>query len=383
MKKSLLVVILVILFSCKKENKNVYIGDWYFDKIVDYDSSKTHLPEYIFKQAGEGISSFSILNDSVFENKDGFYYTIQNRVPSQGQRGYTFLRSDYYLGTTTKCKIQKSKISYFDKTEKKWKEIRIKEIKGDTMIVYGGKNVKFRLIRKHNAYLNREQFDAITLDRSPCFGSCPFNSTYIDRNGYFYFKGYDSNTQSGNLFAKLDKKQTEEIFDKFDKIDISKLKNEYFGGGTCGQTNTISFIKDGKIIKTIELYRAGPEDLIAAYTNLSFVYQQAKVDYDNQFIFGGGKVSFDFVQTQKTVYSLSESESFYIEVALRRGKKLKKNFEAKYLLDFYLWEDKADVKKIITDGRFYKIEMKDTTMIVDIGYNFIESNQMIKNRKKI
>ena len=174
MKKVLFILFFICLFSCQKKELNPYIGNWYFDQIVDYDSSKIKFPKIILETEFAPYYNFEILNDSVLDYKQGFYYTITNKVWNGNERHH-FLRSHYFLGSKTKYKIDKSNILFFDKTSKSFDTIKIKKIWNDTMIVQGYENAFYRLVKKQNNYFDDKSYDAITVDRSPCFGSCPFN----------------------------------------------------------------------------------------------------------------------------------------------------------------------------------------------------------------
>ena len=381
MKKSLSIFVLILLFSCQKKESNPNIGNWYFDQIVDYDSTKIKFPKIILEAEFAPYYNFEILNDSVLDYKQGFYYTITNKVWNGNERHH-FLRSYYFLGSKTKYKIDKSNILFFDKTSKDWDTIRIKKISNDTMIVQGYENAFYRLIKKQNNHFDDKSYDAITVDRSPCFGSCPFNSTYLDRNGNFFFKAYSSNTQIKNSYSKLDSSQVKYYFNLFDKIPIFDLKDNYSIQATDGQTNTISFFKNGKIVKTISCYMKTPIDLQKAYSELSYAYQNVRVEDDFEFLFME-KVNLFSFETSNSEFRLKESESFFLEVALRNGKQVKTEMNSNYNLKFSDWNEVSDVLKITTDGRFYQILMKDKTIkTIDIGYNFIEKNPIIKKNRE-
>jgi len=381
MKKVMFIIVFVFLFSCQKEKTNHFVGNWYFDAIVDYDSTKVKYPKFILESEFAPFYNFEILNDSLIDYKQGFYYSISNKV-WQAKEGYEFLRSYYFLGTKTKYKTEKSNILYFNKSSKDWDTIKVKKISSDTMIIQGYENAFYRLIKKQNNYYNNIDYDAITVERSPCFGSCPFNSTYIDRKGNFFFKGYDSNTQNNNLKSILNNEMIKYYFDQFDKIPILKLKDSYSILATDSQTNTVSFFKKGKIVKTINCYIKSPIDLKKAYSELSFAYQNVKVEYDNQFLFGK-KVSFYSFNSNGSVFRIKDAEDFFLEVALRNGKEVNIRINPKYSLEFNDWDKETNVIEITTDGRYYQILMKDKTKkIIDIGFNFIENNPIIKKNRE-
>ena len=373
MRKITIIFLLLLLVSCKNEKSNPYIGNWYFDKIVDYDSLKTEMPKSYLERMHGNYYSFAILNDSILERKSGFFYSILDHT-------------SYYLGTKTDYRIKDSSIQYFDKYENDWDTLKITKIKGDTMIVKGNYNAYYQLIKKTNTYFNTKKYDAIIVERSPCYGSCPFNSTYIDRKGNFCFKAYDYNTQKGNFFSKIDNETTDEFFENFDKIDIFKLKDNYSAMLTDSQTNVISFIKNGKIVKTIETYVDCPIDLEMAFTKLSYAYQKVKLnyDYDGKYIFEK-KVRFGSFVFEKTKYRLMDSESFFLENEIRKGIKSNYKFTEKFELTFYEYlkeDEKSEIKKILSDGRFFKfIKNDNTSFTIDIGYNFIDKNPIIKKNR--
>jgi len=380
MKQLPLYIITVCFFSCQKEKSNPFLGNWYFDQIVDNDTIKSKYPKYLLGHHFSSNYNFEIINDSILDYKDGFYYYIANKDWDKNDNAKP-LRSSYYLGTKTNYKNHTTKILFFNKTAKVWDTMKVHKILNDTMIVQGNENGFFRLVRKQNNFFDDKSYDAITVDRDLCYGSCPSNATYIDRKGNFFFKPYFYNTEIYNIKATLDSNTTAYYFDLFDKIPISKLEDNYSLSATDSQTNTISFYKNGKIVKTISCYIENPIDLKKAYSELSFAYQNVKIDYDDQFLFDKN-VSLYLFTNDTSDFRLKASESFFLEIALRQGQEIQTAVKPLFELKFSLSGEKADVKKIMTDGRYYLILMNNgTTKTIDIGYNFIEKNPIIKTRR--
>ena len=376
MKKLLFILVFILLVSCKKEATNPYIGNWYFDQIVDYDSTKIDLSKQILEIEYGPYYNFDILNDSVLDFKNGFSYRIK------GNAGKNRFYSQYYLGTKTNYKRNKFDLIFFNKSEKEWDTIRIKKIVNDTMILLGREECKYRLIRKQNNYFNNSNYDAITVYNSYCYGSCPEKSTYIDRKGKFHFRGFDFNTEYGIFYSHISQNQVNEIFNEFDKIDFNKLKSHYGGLSVDSPTNIISFIKNGKIVKTIECYSKIPIDLSKEFSALSYYYQQVKLNKDENFMLYEN-IHFGSLNSQNENYELKQSESFYLEVALRNGKQVQKTFYPKYSLEFGYFNGASNIKKVTTDGRYYTILMKnDTSKTIDIGYNFVDLNPIIKKNRQ-
>jgi len=278
---------------------------------VDYDSTKTRLPKQILEIEYGPYYNFNIIKDSVFDRKLGFYSSVGDMQISVPVNGHTAVVSNY-LGTKTKCRLNKSSILFLNKGLKKWDTIRVNKVVGDTMIVSGYENAMYKLIRKRTNYYNSNDYDAITVERSPCYGSCPFNSTYLDRKGNFYFKGYDYNEQNENFQTKLSKEKVKYYFDMFDEIPILKLKDYYSLNASDSQTNIVTFFKNGKIIKTISCYIKRPVDLEKAYTALSYAYQNENIEIDNQFLFND-KVKFFSFTNNESRFSLKDSESFFLK----------------------------------------------------------------------
>lgn len=375
MKKVMFIIVFVFLFSCQKEKTNPYVGNWYFDKIVDYDSTKTNSSKQMLEIYYGSLYNFNIINDSVLDFKNGFIYRIN------GNLGNSTFHSNYYLGSKTNYKINKSDLLFFNKSEKEWDTLRIKKISNDTMIVLGKEKCNYRLIRKQNNYFNNSYYDAITIYNSYCYGSCPENSTYINRKGEFYFRGFDFNTEYGIFYSNLYTNQINEIFNEFDKIDFPKLKSRYGGISSDAPTNIISFFKNGKVVKTIECYQNTPIDLEKEYLALSYFYQQVKLNKDENSMLYNNIWHRSF-NSQNRHYDLKESESFFLEVALRNGKKGEFKFHPNYNINFSDLYGEGDIKSIITDGRYYKFTKKDnTSFTIDIGYNFVDLNPIIKKNR--
>jgi hypothetical protein len=369
----------LFILSCDKESKTSnekYIGDWYFEKELNSEKLKNSHPVHPYEKI-----NFSIINDSILDFKSGFFYLIKDRFTlPDSTLEHRF--SHYYLGTKTKYKIENSNIVFFNKSENFWDTIKVLDISDNKIKVKNYNGRIFQLQKSENkSKITTNEYDAIIVDRSPCFGSCPFNSTYINRNGDFYFKAYESNTVYDNYHSKLDEETLRKILMNFDKININDLKNRYSLNATDSQTNTISFIKNGEIIKTIETYIECPIDLEKAINELSFAYQKVNIKYEDNFSFRNKLMNTYFTAQNSKIY-LKDSEFFLLEIELLKGKKSIKKFEEKYTLNFYEWTLKKTIKKITTDGQYFKIVYSDdTSKTIDLGYNFIEQNSIIKNNK--
>lgn len=370
MKNFIVIIISILLFSCENEVKISLKGEWTLDSIIDYGDRKDHL---FAEDEFDDIANFKILNDSIIEFKSGFfdYLELTNRIDKSSSSAL------YYLGTQTKYSLKDSLLIFYNKNDNKKDTIRILKSDVDKISIQLKNKVTLNLKKINNKYFNSTKYDAVVVDRSPCLGYCPFNFTYIDRQGNFYFKNKGYNTIDGNIATKVSQDKVDYYFNIFDKIDIEKFEKTYQLSATDGQSNTISFFKNGKVVKTISTYLTSPIELKTVINELSYAYQfmPDEIKYysvlGDDYLFG--------MQFENSNLRLLDSESDFLEVSLSMGKEVEIFFEPKYEMQVKAFYSEGPFKKIITDGRYYKfIKKDDSSFTIDLGYNFIEINPILK-----
>ncbi len=370
MKSFVIVIISVLLFSCEKEEKISLVGEWTLDSIIDYGNRK----DYLFATDDfDDVANFKILNDSIIEFKSGFfdYLELKNKIDKSSSNAL------YYLGTQTKYNLKDSLLIFYNKNDNKKDTIRILKSDVDKIFIQLENKVVLNLKRINNKYFNNTKYDAVVVDRSPCLGYCPFNFTYIDRQGNYYFKNKGFNTIDGNIATKVSQDKVDYYFNIFDKIDIQKFNKTYQLSATDGQSNTISFFKNGKIVKTISTYLTSPIELKTVINELSYSYQFIP-DQINYYSVLGDDYLFG-IQFENRNLRLLDSESDFLEVSLSMGKEVEIDFEPKYEMQVKAFYSEGPYKKILTDGRYYKfIKKDDSSFTIDLGYNFIEINPILK-----
>jgi hypothetical protein len=265
--------LLFFILSCQKKETTKKItrhdisGEW----ILDTVEMQPHMMEkYNFQFDKNGTCHF----------KDGFYLRVEpNRLDRQ-----TYC--SVFMGTKATYRIICDSLKIYDNNGNDWMKYRINEIKADELVLSGNSgysgfhSVKFRFKRVQQTIPEKEKYDAIIVSRGPCFGSCPMNGTYIDCNGDYFFNGIAFNTQNEFFTSSGNSKVFQEFEDRFNHAQITKLKDNYFGGATDGATNEVTFIKNGKIFKTISDYwSTSPPAFYQAYEQLSYKYQSVKMDY--------------------------------------------------------------------------------------------------------
>lgn len=383
MRHTLLFVLVLLLVSCQKEKplttQEMILGSW---KAVDTTTSEDYRHRY-----GD-LRGFDFLNDSVCDYKLGyFYFDLKEyhnyKVDENYKQPNDFVK---YLGTRTSYSISKDTFKIFDKGEEKKELIyHVLKFTKDTLILedYDSEDKDILTLVKQNYEINKQhQFDGVIVSGSHCFGSCPISNILIEATGDVKYLGIDYVGAKGFKTSKITREQFNEIATLFYKADYFNMKNYYYAEVTDNQTVSIAFLKDGKIIKSIRDYASSaPTELIWAYRPVQFLNQQLK--------FTEWKVP-DYMTFKYFLYAtlsdkrnnrlyLTSAESFYLISTLIEGKEVDKVFEEKYRFDF----GNKDIQNIFTDGRFFKFKFKNKdTKIIDIGFNFLESSNLVDTFEK-
>ncbi|NHN26951.1 hypothetical protein FIA58_014805 [Flavobacterium jejuense] len=377
MKNYYYIFVIFILFSCKKEEKNPLIGNWAVkeklnDEYNDYENF-----------------GLNILNDSILEYKFGFYEdvpTIMKTLNFDRRKTDMKITALRFLGTKTKYKVKNSTLQFWDLADSIWIKYQIKTLNNNNLILEDKNQNKYDLVKDTIIYNDSTLYDAIIVDRDHIgLGLTGRNTTYINRNGTMYFKGLGFNTSEDDFITQLNSNIIKPIFEKFNEIDILKMKDNYRCTAPDSQNNSITFVKNGKIIKTIQdCTRRAPIDFYAAYNELSYLYQKVKNKIDYNFILDN-RLHFPSFENSIVQHKIYNSEFFLLELELQKGKETTIPFETKYTLYFSYRNGNQGFlfSKIETDGRYYKFYYNDTTTkTIDIGYNFIEANPIISSERK-
>jgi hypothetical protein len=372
-----------LLLSCNTTNDNKQkeqkfkeniIGDW--ERLYEKDNSNDipPPPSFVLPQG------MTISNDSI-EFYLGFFKDDNDSITGK--------RTRQYLGNCVPYKTNKDSIYYknplTENWEFKWKYIRRQQDTlelaiNDTMVI------KYKKLTYKLDELT--DFDQIVYSSSGCYGSCPMIDISVAKNGYVLFQGEGYVKPIGFFTTIIDKKTSENIFEKFRKANPLQLLDEYAVGHTDDQSLTTTFIKNGKIVKTIHDYgTAAPKELIWAYIPISNIHNSIKLDslpLDETFY---PKLHYFTFKKDNLILPLEKSESFYLWTELKKSKQTEKQINAKYKLTFsgnytYLRPDpnkerqhKYEIKSVTTDGQFYKFIFKgEKSITYDLGYNFIDSN---------
>ena len=351
--------------------KELY-GDWYFEKEIMSENLSQNFNYY------PKFKSFKIINDSIIDFKIPFLYAIDTKIKNENDE---YVSNSLSLGSESEFTLSNNKIRYLNKENYKWETIFVEKVEDNKLYIKFDVNGNTFVYKKNTStVLDNTNYDTIILTQGSCFGSCPINSTYLNRNGEFYFKSTEFNTVINGLYSStLENNQSLKIFNLFDKVYFKNLNEKYTSYQEDISTDVITFVKNNKIVKTIELQNNIPIDLSIANFNFSYLYQKTYLTKQDTCIFQNSVLN---GLIGKSIL-LEDSEIFYLEILLEKGNKGNFVFNKKYNLDFFEWGGIEKIESIFTDGRYYQINYKDNTSVtIDIGFNFIDKNPILKTKKK-
>jgi len=109
----------------------------------------------------------------------------------------------------------------------------------------------------------------ITLERTPCFGTCPVYEVTLRSDGTVVYEGKRFTKEIGRRTGKISTKQFQELATKIEQIGFFALNDEYLTKKNADGSETrvtdlpsrITTVKRGAESKRIRNYFGGPESL--------------------------------------------------------------------------------------------------------------------------
>lgn len=348
---ALLTFICLILPSCRKNDRAKLLqGYWHRIETKNNRISRgLVLPDDV-----------NFTGDNTFENELGYYQYDEK----------TFK----YLGNKSDYKLKGDSILLFNPIEKNWVSFLITKLDTAQMkLTYRGETLIYQ--HKKKTYPKSPDFDQIIVSHSGCFGFCPVINTSINSDGSVIFLGIDYTPKKGLYSGNISKARFSELQSNFNLNNINALHEKYTSEVSDRETTTVTFVKNKKIYKTIVDY--GDQS-----TN-AFMWARAQVDSlykentlkltdslrELPFIWLGW--SYSLIKDDLAVV-LPESEEFLLLLYLHSGKATTIKFKPIYTLHYFGDTDNRFL--IATDGQYYRIQGKNVSKTVDIGFNFIELN---------
>lgn len=382
MRLLLLTSIYLGLYSCQAQTSKNYedkiLGEWKFAKEISLKENTNEIEKELSPPPPElsslypPIIGYEFFPDNICENKAGYFYFKEN----DGKRIF------HFLGTMTKYKIENDSLKIFNPAHNIWNSARIYSITKDTLTLqFHPKNIT-KFVKTSYLIDKKEDFDTLIVSSSGCFGTCPISNTLISKEGNIVYYGKDFNTINGYFTSKTSESQLKKIKVDLKKTNFKQLKDEYIAAWTDDEEISVTIVKNGKIIKTINDYgHQSPDELYFVLNQTRFLYQNLKLDtFKNLPLeFKGDFINFEY---GNKIIKLTESEGFYLWNLLANAKETQQTFKKKYNLYFNTYKQKI---KIETDGQFYKFKKQDGSIItLDLGYNFLNKNNLIsriRNKK--
>lgn len=301
-----------------------------------------------------------------------------------------------FYGLATPYRItQPDSLNFFDPTNSTWRrDTRIHRLTTDSLVLHASHMAG---TYKRITYLadTMPAFDAIVVSSSGCYGSCPVSNIILKSDGSVVFFGERYTSANGFFTAAISKERYLRLQRNFQKADIKNINTDFRTDSPNDKRITCTFIKDGKIYKSISDYgERGPGDFVWAYTHLLFMPGSLKFQRMDpaELPFYRELHYFCFIQGKK-ICPLSQSESFLLWDYLRQGtivnqratRQFKLGFERNHTFGTPVWESEAELKEkpvsqqrvtsIETDGRLYTFFMKGQPPVtIDIGFNFFDRN---------
>ena len=372
---------LLTLFSCVSKSQQFekqIIGEWTLTRSINENipvKDTGDIPPPPPPPPGNYTKGYIFEQNGTCEDKNGFFRLTRKAFDDTKVS---------FLGTKTRFIIVSDSLKIFDRSTYTWNNTKIYSIKDDSLILKTEDDILEIYTKQIYHYRKNESYDKIIVSSSGCYGPCPIADICIERDGNVIYYGQRYNNPDGLFTSKISKKEYLNIETSFKKADIPNLKENYIAGGSDMETITMTFIKNNKIVKTITDYgHQSPAELIWAYSSSRFLYENLKlVPYiysnNNNYLLLIRNISF---KTNQKIYILSKSEGFYLKMEFFNGKEVSQKFEKKYKIEYYNPDDKKEI--IYSDGRYFTSTINGVQRTIDLGYNFLTQNDLIRKFRKI
>lgn len=363
------VMLLIILgfISCDtrkrdKVNLSFLVGDWKSAVELKRD---LHTKKIKWQDIGNRGDTYSFYSDSTCDNRYGFYKTVSNAV----QEDYIF-----FLGNKTKYRLEGDSLKIYNPLDSIWDSRVIYSLTSDSLI-FKFTDSTFERFYKVKYVISKEKFfDQVFISSSGCYGCCPANNVIINRAGILIFDGIANNSKNGIFTARISESQFNEVETNFKKVNFERLKNHYKSGWTDQDEVIVTFVKDGKIFRTISDYgQASPTEFFWAYEKARYLYQKLQLDTmnGNHFEYGLGDIRFEY---NRKFLRLNYVQSICLWNLFTDAKETDVSFIPKYKVKYV---GNKNYKKIETDGQIYRFTMQNgISKTYDLGFDFFERNNL-------
>ncbi|SDC57095.1 DUF6438 domain-containing protein [Pedobacter soli] len=139
-----------------------------------------------------------------------------------------------------------------------------------SLLVFDTLTFKFNDFIEFNAHeAKKDEIEAIEINTSYCFGTCPSFNLKLVKSGMAYYEGIGYTKQTGKSTKKLSPDTFNELAALANYINIKSLKNDYAVNWTDDQTATLKITFKDKSTKVIKDYgMQGTFGLSAIYSKM-------------------------------------------------------------------------------------------------------------------
>ena len=396
----LVFMISVACYSCQQDstqrNQELILGDWvpiYDDYLANVTSSTGYLFDQEYCENKVGYYEYFYQTGRVFDHPGVISWDESDFC---GEFYDPFLYNARRLyGYRTNYRIEKDTLHIFDLADKVWTKYHIRFSSRDTMILsnrYCGDTIPDRFVRKVyqvDSTLLIDQF--IAYYPPTCYSKKKLH--LIRRDGLFFSYGYYQTGRffigqlRNNEFTQLDTLLKRAGMTK----DLSQWRRLNFGRTSSDsfRMSEETFIVDNKMatIDNSPLWTiSGNAEFYWAYLAGLFLPDLVKVKPLPEDEYPALLDEFDdflslALENQDMYLGLSNTECFYLGVLLCYAVEVEGiTFEPNYTLSGL----RDEKKTMQTDGRYFRYQKKDGKEVtLDIGFNFIEVNELVKKKEDL
>jgi hypothetical protein len=361
MKTIVLFLVVVFMFSCKREDKvntknSLIIGDW---ELTTKDFEPKDGTRAYPLETGYGFYA-----DGSFENKIGFY-NWKNPLK--------------YYGSFSRYKLENDSLKMYNLYLKKWTIVHIAKLTTDSLVLEG-EYFNPVYVKKHYDTIGIPQFQGLIISQSAGLISSQLNNIFIQSDGSIVYDKFDqekNGLENKWYKAKISNKDFSKIQTRFKQANWPKLKSLYGDVIYDAGDTQICIINNGKIVKSVFIYPSDlPVTLTWAYMpalHITDVLKSKEITAKNLI---GSDIT---IIGSDGRLALTSSESYFLAYSLGKAPSINKNFSELFKLDF---QDDS-LTWITTDGRLFKLYNKNKGLnTVDLGYNFITESKLVNTFQK-
>ena len=396
--------VFIIIFACyscqpniTKQNQEWILGEWVpIDYIYDISSFTGYLFEKEYCENKVGYYDYFYRTGPFLE----YPYKITEEVIAEFCYTYNIYDDLYNVksprGYRTIYKIEKDSLLIFDLTNKIWIKHYIQFLSKDTMILsnrYSDK-VRDRFVRKSYPIDNNQPLiDEFIFYYPP---SCISNSKLylIRRDGFFFSYGYFGANHF--LIGQLQDDSFNRLDTLYKKADLSAILSRWDSLSVKGWeqppriAENVSFVINNQVTTIdrmpLRSFLGLSVESYWAYLAGLFLPDLAYIKPINESDYPRLLYEFDHffdlkIRNHDEFLKLRVTEQFYLGMLLCYAKVVEdKTFTPKYTLTGFAEKNRT----MQTDGRYFKYADRfNNEITLDIGFNFIEVNELEKNKEDL